>query len=93
VRLTEVYYECRKTKIDSLFGAIGISSGTALSVKVVVVILLTLVLSGKKNGDKKTGAYRTYGIDEREEVRLTGCRLGGLFAHLACLLKLPCLLS
>ena len=68
MRLTEVYYECRKSKVDALLGAVGISAGTALSVKVVVVVLLTLVLSGKMNGDKRTGAYRTYGIDEREEV-------------------------
>lgn len=70
VRLTEVYYECRKTKGSSLSGAVGISSGTALSVKVVLLILLALVLTKKKNGNQKPGTYITYGIDEREEVSI-----------------------
>lgn len=72
VRLTEVYYECRTSKLGSWFGAVGISSGTALSVKVFVLLLLALVLSRKVNGTKKTGIYKTYGVDEREEVYLPG---------------------
>lgn len=68
VRLTEVYYECRKSKLESFFGAVGISSGTALSVKVMVVVLLTVLLSRKQTGNKSVGTFKTYGIDEREEV-------------------------
>ena len=63
-----MYYECKQTKYDSLIGAVGISSGTALSVKLAVVVLLTLVLAGRKNGNKTSGTYKTYGINEREEV-------------------------
>ena len=68
VRLTEVYYECKKSKLEAFFGAVGISSGTALSTKVVAVVVLTILFSRRKTGNKATGMYRTYGIDEREEV-------------------------
>lgn len=69
MRLTEVYYECKKSPISAFFSSVGISSGTALSVKVAVVVGLALLLTGKQSRDEKTGSYRTYGIDERDEVR------------------------
>ena len=69
VRLTEVYYECKKTKLDSFITAVGISSATALSLKVAFIIVVTMVMS--KNSTvikKKSSTYKTYGIDERREV-------------------------
>ena len=68
VRLTEVYYECSADETSSFFGAVGVSSGTVLSVKVAAVLFLTVFFFGRNLGNKKTGAYKTYGIDEREEV-------------------------
>lgn len=68
VELTEDYYECKQSSLEAFFGAVGISAGTALSVKVAMVVTLTLVLARRQMGNKKTGTYKTYGIDEREEA-------------------------
>ena len=74
VRLTEVYYECKVSKLEAFVTAVGISSGNALSVKLLFVVLLTALLAGRKTGTRKTGSYRTYGVEEREEVSALHCR-------------------
>lgn len=68
VRLTEAYYECKKSAQDSFISAVGLSSATVLSVKVLVVLFVTVVMSRDRNLLKKNGLYKTYGIDERLEV-------------------------
>mmetsp|Transcript_17910 Transcript_17910/g.33677 ORF Transcript_17910/g.33677 Transcript_17910/m.33677 type:complete len:755 (-) Transcript_17910:313-2577(-) len=68
VQLTEDYYECKQSSLEAFFGAVGISAGTALSVKVAMVVTLTVLLARRQIGNKKTGTYMTYGIDEREEA-------------------------
>lgn len=68
-RLTEAYYECKKNKFDSLVSSIGLSSATALSFKVMVILFVSIVLSKKSpTVNKKTGKFKTYGIEDRNEV-------------------------
>mmetsp|Transcript_8750 Transcript_8750/g.14891 ORF Transcript_8750/g.14891 Transcript_8750/m.14891 type:complete len:674 (-) Transcript_8750:138-2159(-) len=69
VRLTEVYYECNLGKMDAVMTAIGISSATVLSLKVAVVVFVTVVLAkGSTTLVKKSATFMTYGIDERLEA-------------------------
>ena len=70
-RLTESYYECKRSKLDSFLSAIGLSSATVLSFKVAVILFLTLALSRNSAVFKRSfGNFMTYGTEEREEVNL-----------------------
>ena len=66
MRLTEVYFECRTSILDATNSAVGVSSGTVLSIKVAIVVLLALILTRRRN--QKADKFQTFGFEEREEV-------------------------